>query len=249
MTNLTTVIFDLGGTLVEYAGPYGTWPDLETPGLQAAYTTLQDKSVHLPDFTQFRDTGFALLPGRWQDAVDGKRNLRLVELLHEILHTCCGVNGIAPNWVAAAATEYESAICAQAHPLAGAQETLAALQAGGYKLGLLSNTMFNGQAHVNDLRRFGLDGYFDAMLFSADVNKWKPQAAPYLHLVDELGGTAETAVFIGDSPEHDIIGAQNAGLRSVLIRSNQRFHLPAHIQPDATIHSLLELPGVLTNWS
>ncbi|MCA9961456.1 MAG: HAD family hydrolase [Anaerolineales bacterium] len=245
---LTTIIFDLGGTLVEYAGPYGVWPDLETPGLQAAYQLLQEKGVRLPDFAQFRDTGFALLPGRWQGAVEGKRNLRLVDFLHEILHACCGVNGIAPAWLDAAATQYEDAICGQAHPLAGAQETLAALKAQGYRLGLLSNTMFTGAAHINDLRRFGLDGYFDAMLFSADVNKWKPQAAPYEQLVAELGGGVETAVFIGDSPEHDIIGAHNAGLRAILIRSNQRFDLPDHVQPDAIIYRLTELPDLLAQW-
>ncbi|MBE2202640.1 MAG: HAD family hydrolase [Anaerolinea sp.] len=245
---LTTIIFDLGGTLVEYAGPYGVWPDLETPGLQAAYAHLQNQGARLPEFAQFRDTGFALLPARWQGAVEGKRNLRLAELLHEILHACCGVNGVAPDWVTAAAAHYENAICAQAHPLDGAQETLAALKAQGYKLGLLSNTMFTGQAHVNDLRRFGLDGYFDALLFSADVNMWKPQAAPYLQLVEELGGGVETAVFIGDSPEHDIIGAHNAGLRAVLVRSS-RFPLADHIQPDAIVHSLPELPAVLAGWT
>lgn len=246
---LATVIFDLGGTLVEYAGPYATWPALETPGLQAAYGSLQSKGVTLPPFADLRDTYFGLLPGRWQAAVEGRQNLRLVEVLHELLHVCCGANGIRPAWLVEAAELYQNAICAQAHPLPGAQETLAAVKAQGYRLGLLSNTMFTGQAHVHDLRRFGLDGYFDAMLFSADANKWKPRPDPYWHLLAELGGTAETAVFIGDSPEHDVVGAHNAGLRAILIRSSQRFHLPGDIRPDAVIHDLGELTAVLAAWA
>lgn len=243
---LTTIIFDLGGTLLEYAGPYASWPALETPGLQAAYASLQKKGVALPPFTDLRDTYFGLLPGRWQAAVEGRQNLRLAEVLHELLLVCCGANGIRPSWLTEAAAQYENAICAQAHPLPGAQETLATVKAKGYRLGLLSNTMFTGQAHVHDLRRFGLDGYFDAMLFSADVNMWKPQPDPYWHLLAELGSKPETAVFIGDSPEHDVVGAHNAGLRAILIRSSQRFHLPGHIQPEAIIHKLEELTAVLS---
>ncbi len=245
---LTTVIFDLGGTLIEYAGPYTTWPDLETPGLQAAYGSLQSKGMTLPTFDVLRDAYFGLLPGRWQAAVDGQQNLRLADMLGDLLHECCGANGVQPTWLVEAAELYQNAICAQAHPLAGAKETLEAVKAQGYKLGLLSNTMFTGTAHMADLRRFGLDGYFDAMLFSADANMWKPQPDPYLHLVAELGSGVETAVFIGDSPEHDIVGAHSAGLRAILIKSSQRFYLPHTIQPDATIHQLAELPPVLAQF-
>ena len=71
MTKPQAIIFDLGGTLIEYAGPYATWPALETPGLQAAYGHLQAHGVALPTFAAFRDAGFAILPGRWQAAVDG----------------------------------------------------------------------------------------------------------------------------------------------------------------------------------
>ncbi len=248
-SRITTIIFDLGGTLLEYAGPYAAWPALETPGLQAAYASLQNKGVVLPPFADLRDVYFGLLPGRWQAAVEGRQNLRLVEVLYELLRICCGANGIRPSWLVEAATQYEHAICSQAHPLPGAQETLAAVKAQGHRLGLLSNTMFTGQAHLHDLRRFGLDGYFDAMLFSADANKWKPQPDPYWHLLAELGSEAETAVFIGDSPEHDVVGAHNAGLRAILIRSSQRFPLPDDIRPDAIIHELGELTAVLAAWA
>jgi HAD superfamily hydrolase (TIGR01509 family) len=245
--SIDAIVFDLGGTLVEYAGPYGTWPELETPGLQAAYDHLVAQNGRLPEFARFRDAGFALLPGRWETAVAGGQNLRLLDLLGDILHTCCGQNGIQPGWLVEAAELYQAAICAQAHPLPGAAETLAQVKAAGYKIGLLSNTMFTGAAHIADLRRFGLDGYFDAMLFSADAGKWKPQPDPYWHVLEELGVAPERAIFVGDAPEHDIVGAHAAGMRAILIRSSQRFHLPPHLTPDATIHQLDELPGVLKN--
>jgi len=247
--SIEAVVFDLGGTLIEYTGPYDNWPALETPGLQAAYDFLCGQGGQLPDFAVFRDTGFAILPGKWETAVSGGPNLRLVDFLGDILHTCCGANGIQPAWLVEAAELYQTALCAQAHPLPGAQEILTYLKSAGYKLGLLSNTMFTGAAHINDLQRFALDGYFDAMLFSADAGKWKPQPTPYLHVLAELGVDPANAVFIGDAPEHDIVGAHAAGMRAVLIRANQRFHLPDWLTPDATIENLWELTAVLADWS
>ena len=82
---IEAVIFDLGGTLIEYAGPYRYWPELETPGLEAAYNYLHRKEVALPQFNEFRDSAFANLPRRWQEATEGERNLRLVDFLGELL--------------------------------------------------------------------------------------------------------------------------------------------------------------------
>ncbi|MFN2136013.1 MAG: HAD family hydrolase [Candidatus Promineifilaceae bacterium] len=245
---IEAVIFDLGGTLIEYAGPYAVWPELETPGLQAAYAALQNHGVALPPFAQFRDAAFVTLPGRWEDATAGRQNLRLAAFLRELLGQQ-GVNGLAQGWLESASRAYEQAVCSQAVLIDGALSTVRTLKEQGYKLALLSNTMFEGTAHVDDLHRFGLDSYFDAMLFSADENKWKPSAVPYLHLLHRLQVPPDRAVFVGDSPEHDIVGGKAAGLRTIYFRSSGRFASPDGVQPDATIERLLELPSLLSRWS
>ena len=49
--HIEAVIFDLGGTLIEYAGPYRSWPELETPGLGSCLRHVwMVKGVTLPDF-------------------------------------------------------------------------------------------------------------------------------------------------------------------------------------------------------
>lgn len=245
---IRAIIFDLGGTLIEYAGPYAVWPDLETPGFEAVFVSLQGKGVKLPSFAKFRDTGFAILPGRWQMAIKGERNLRLLDFLAEVL-AVCHVNSVEEAWLEEAANLYQDAICAQAVPLEAANETLDFVKGRGYKMGLLSNTMFTAAAHVSDLQRFALDGYFDAMLFSADAGKWKPSADPYLDLLDQLQVAPENGVFVGDDPANDIVGGQRAGLRTILLRSSQRFSQPDGVYPDAVIGHLSELPIVLANWS
>lgn len=242
---IEAVVFDLGGTLIEYAGPYAVWPDLETPGLSAAYEYFQGRGMTLPAFEQFRDTGFAILPGRWQGAVEGKQNLRLADFIGEILQSCCGANGIEPTWLVEAGELYQNAICSQAHILPGTKEGLDAVQAQGYKMGLLSNTMFTGAAHINDLQRFGVEDYFEAMLFSADANKWKPQPDPYLQVLSDLAIDPAHAVFVGDSPGHDIVGAHAAGMKAILISNSDRFPMVEGVEPDGVIHRLTELPKIL----
>lgn len=245
--NIEAVIFDLGGTLIEYAGPYLYWPELETPGLEAAYKNLAAHGVALPPFDVLRDWLFARLPGRWQAATDGEQNLRLAGFLAELLEAN-EVHGVPGKWIDEAARAYQSTICERGEMIDGARETLIALKEQGYRLGLLSNTMFEGGAHVADLQRFDLHPYFDAMLFSADLNMWKPNAAPYNYLLEKLGAAPARAVFIGDSPHHDVAGGKGAGLHTIYFRSTDRFGEPDGVQPDATIHQLAELPQLLAGW-
>ena len=242
--NIEAIVFDLGGTLIEYSGPYDNWPDLETPGFTAAYDFFSQDGLTMPDFEQFRDTGFALLPIRWQMATSGEKNLRLVDLLADVLAACeTNVPGTAV--LQEAAGLYQEAICSQAAPLEGAQETLAQLNGQGYRIGLISNTMFTGAVHKVDLARFGLDSYFETMLFSADVNRWKPSPGAFLQVLSVLGTDPSAAVFVGDDPVHDIIGGKRLGMYTIHICSSQRFPDRDGVQPDATIDGLSELPPLL----
>ena len=246
--SIEAVIFDLGGTLIEYAGPFAAWPELETPGFMAAYNHLKQAGSAMPKFLQFREVGFEMLPVRWGMASAGERNLRLVDLLAEVL-AACGVNEIPAERLTAAAKQYQSAVTEQAVVLPNAAETLAQLKRAGYKIGLVSNTMFSGAAHREDLDRFGLTGYFDTMLFSADANKWKPTADPFLQVLSELRAAPEASVYIGDAPDSDVVGSQRAGMRAIHIVSSQRAHQLNGIRPDAQIHDLAELPPLLASWA
>lgn len=245
---IETVIFDLGGTLIEYAGAYTTWPDLETPGFQAAYDYLTRQQYQLPVFAQFREAGFALLPVMWQAATRHQRNLRVVDLLTDALARV-GVTAVSAADLLRAAEHYGAAIQAQAWLVAQAVETVAQVKAAGYKVGLVSNTMFPGQLHMADMARFGLINYFDALVFSADVNKWKPNADPFWHVLAMLEGNGETAVYVGDDPASDVVGGRAAGMRTIYFASSNRFSKPAGVEAHAEIKTLTELLPVLAAWN
>ncbi len=241
---IKAVIFDLGGTLIDYAGEHATWPELEIPGMSAAYSTLGEQGVSLPGLNHFQSIGFQRLPERWQQATMGGPNLTIDSLLGDILETA--EFALPPTAVLqAAARQYEAAMCQAALPIPNGRDTLTQLKEEGYQIGLISNTMFAGTSHINDLERFGLVDFFDIMLFSADVNKWKPTTAPFQHVLETLGVEATNAVYVGDDPAADVVGGQATGMKTVYFPSSDRF-APVHgIHPDATINSLRELPDCL----
>ena len=66
--------------------------------------------------------------------------------------------------------------------------------------------------------------------------------------VGVVGVEGKTAVYVGDSPLHDVIGGQRAGMKTVHFESSQRFENPTHVKPDAIIQSLPDLLTTLDEW-
>lgn len=241
---IKTVIFDLGGTLIEYASENDSWPELEEPGLNAAYAVFKESGLKLPRLPKFRETAYQTLPGRWIQATAGKRNLTTTDFLNEVL-ALLKVQEPAANIMDEAVSRYEDTVCAGATVIPHAREVVEHLSGEGYRLGLISNTMYSGRSHLSDLARFDLTQFFDSLLFSADFNKWKPTRAPFTHVMSELRATPESTVFIGDDPGADVTGARRAGMRAVHFQSSDRFPAPSGEIPDATIDDLRQLHSVL----
>lgn len=240
MHQFQAIIFDLGGTLIDYSGQHQSWPELERPGLTAAYKFLYPKGASILTLDRFCQAGFELLPPRWQQATSGQKNLTVRDLLQDIFNHF-GINDMTLDDLQDAARAYERAVCSEAEPISYGYETLSGIRSSSYKIGLISNTMFSSQVHMEDLERFQLIDFFDAMVFSADVNKWKPSPAPFNHILQELDVTSNKAVFVGDDPGADVLGARRAGLKVIHFESSNRFPEMEGIVPDATIHDLREL--------
>lgn len=127
----------------------------------------------------------------------------------------------------------------------GAVETLGAIRAQGLKTGLISNA---GITTAPTLRRmldhYGLLSLLDVLVFSDEMQLAKPSVAIFETALSALGCEATEAVFIGDSPAHDVAGARAAGMRTVVI-GHKRVD---GIEPDAHIEDLAALLDVLAGF-
>jgi FMN phosphatase YigB (HAD superfamily) len=94
------------------------------------------------------------------------------------------------------------------------------------------------------MEKQGILNYFDALSFSDEVKWVKPNVKLFQHAIDELGVSPEETVHIGDSMKGDVVGAINAGMRIIWVKTKEQNFLPEY-KPDGVIKSLFELPKVL----
>jgi putative hydrolase of the HAD superfamily len=99
---------------------------------------------------------------------------------------------------------------------------LEALQGRGIKTAIVSNTPWGSPAGAwrAELTRHGLLDKVDATVFCMDVGWRKPHRAPFDRALSLLDVARADALFVGDDHRWDIVGAQNAGLRPVLLESS-----------------------------
>lgn len=99
----------------------------------------------------------------------------------------------------------------------------------------------------------GLEDQVDAVFCSDELGRalWKPDPAPFLGCLDRLGGVKpERAVFVGDNPARDVAGALAAGLRPVLLRTDQGCFRSEPVPVDVVqLMDLSGLPELLGSWS
>src|SRR6185295_11151652 len=95
---------------------------------------------------------------------------------------------------------------------AGASDLLRALRGRGLRTGMVSNFDHRLPALLDAL---DLAALLDAVVLPADAGAAKPDARIFAFALARLEVRADEAVYVGDDAQHDIAGAQGAGLRAV----------------------------------
>ncbi len=108
---------------------------------------------------------------------------------------------------------YWDTLLAHARPEPGVRECLRKLKQAGYFLGVGSNMTLDWQ--LAKLERLELLEYFSLVLTSEEAGTEKPDAAFFQVCARKAGVEPEEVLFIGDSLELDVRGAENAGMQAL----------------------------------
>src|SRR5919204_343284 len=111
-----------------------------------------------------------------------------------------------------------------------------------FTLGVISNFYGNVTTLCQEC---GLATLCEVIIDSAQVGVSKPAPRIFTLALDQLGRTPQTAVYVGDSFERDVLGARAAGLRTIWLRGLWPRVCPDPSMVDGTITTLEGLPAVL----
>jgi len=107
-----------------------------------------------------------------------------------------------------------------------------------YRLGAISN----GNASVD---RVGLGHLIEYSINPSELKVAKPDKVIFHHLVERFGVPASRVLYVGDHPEIDVIGSQDAGLQAIWI-NRENYAWPEHLpKPGYQISNLHELELLL----
>lgn len=238
------VIFDLGGTLVD-------WPDWDDDAPRRWALSWDALTAALPHaewpprdafVSAMRAAELAhwerVEAGQWSGPPSGVLRdgfRRLGRHVHE-------------TELSAALDGYARAVDGWARLEPGARETLILLRERGYRLGLLSNTWWAADWHNADLAAHGVAGLLDELVYTSDLPHSKPHSSVFREVAGLLGVEPEACVMIGDRLIDDISGALGVGMRGVWKDIDKPWPKPPEITPTATVRHLGELPPLLQAW-
>ena len=128
-------------------------------------------------------------------------------------------------------------------PEPGIYELLDYLADNRIKMGVLSNSAFDGQILRWELEKHNLLKYFSFVLSSADYGVRKPHHLFFSIGIKKMCLDLEAMWYVGDKIEYDILGANRSGLFSVWY--NKKGGANGKIKPDIEISSWSEILSIL----
>ena len=119
-----------------------------------------------------------------------------------------------------------------------------------YLLGIVSDGALKMQQ--NKVEALDLKNIFHAIVLSDEWGRefWKPNTKPFVVALEKLGVNPDDALYVGDNPLKDFLGARRLGIKTVWVRrghgeyAKQEPPTPEHAS-DYCIHSLKELLDII----
>ncbi len=231
------VLFDLGGTLVDY--PIPRWPTVIRLCAKGVYLRAFRPGDEPPPAASLpppKEAGRLRSPAPPTTALPHRMTVALRRI----------IRGASGRTLPRVAERCMRPLLARGRPFEETYQVLEALREGDYALGLISNTPWGTPDYLWEaqLARFGLTPYFPVRLFSSGIGHRKPDTRIFNAALARLGLPPSKTLFVGDTPAEDIAGAKAIGMPTALI-ARPGAPVGSGPKPDMRIGDLRELLRVL----
>jgi putative hydrolase of the HAD superfamily len=239
---ITTVLFDLGGTLVTMSSAYHG--EYWTRAVTRTISLLKENGYNISpqDFErEYLRINNAYLEFEHKTYIDVERRYQLSAVLNQLGIPTQPNDKIIRETLHTIFQEVldESQLCP------GAVETIKQLRQK-YKVGLVTNN--SSSDHVWwTLRKFRMKPLFQIIIISAEIGLRKPHLGIFTLALKQMHSKPSQTVYIGDSETADIIGAKNAGMKTILIKRDPQPEL--HTTPDGIVEELPQIPYIIDQWT
>ncbi|MCB0193296.1 MAG: HAD family hydrolase [Anaerolineae bacterium] len=226
---ITTVIFDMDGTLIEH-----TWQ--LTTICEALFARFADKLAPLTAdefFDCYWDKSYDMWHMMVDQVIDGNTAAQYAyaNTLRALGHDPGLAGPMLDYWV--------ELVLQEAVPFDDTYDVLKAIRQK-YTTGILTN----GYIHLQrqKIEKYGFAACVDFTIISEESGYHKPDRRVFEHALALAGRPApEEVLFVGDNLDTDISGALGAGLVPVLIDTKDRAEPPEGVLEISTLAELLQL--------
>lgn len=230
---IKAVLFDMFDTLMMIEHNHQFY----LPSLKKMYNVLKNNCLK-EDFETFMDAYDRARSEIYKIAdlndEEPHFNERILKALHFLGYNLSKDNKIIKNATFAFCKEFIKYVRIDIHT----KDVLKKLSSK-YKLGLVSNFAIP-ECVIKLLKDNNIKKFFSVIIVSGAVNKRKPNPEIFKLALDSLKLSESEVVFVGDTIDADIKGAQGAGMKTVFIE--RRFQKEKKIiRPDIVINVLKDL--------
>jgi putative hydrolase of the HAD superfamily len=242
--SLRAVIFDLGGTLID-------WPDYDQDierrwklsydyfRVMLPQRELPECEVYVRAMREAEKSHWAMVQAVQGSSTptavvrDGFQRMGRQASDEEVMTVLDGYGQALYGW-------------AEAFP--DSRSTLQALHERGYKIGLLSNTWWAASWHNAEITAHNLAALLDTIVYTSDLPHSKPHSYVFYYVAERLGVRPEECVMVGDRMIDDVSGALSVGMRAVWRKSDYPWPKPEYIHPSAVIEHVSDVLPLLDQW-
>jgi len=238
---IKAVTFDYWNTL--YSGNSGVMNDVWPLRFAALREALRAAGAQVTDeeLGRARTSSFDAYVAAWEGGSHfGARE--------HVLHVLSFFGATAPSEAVDDATSKieEASLRVRLQLLPGVRETIPALAAAGYRLGIISDTSLTpGRLLLTYLESDGLISYFSTFTFSDETGFPKPDPRMFKRTLETLDARPEESAHVGDTPRTDIAGARALGMLAVRYAAAADHEEPP--EADFVIRDHRELPDILAS--